>query len=197
MPETTDAAARIEALEGEIRAKHEELVELRKSLGPEVVEDFVLLDSEGHPTKLSSLFGDKQDLIVVHNMGSECPYCTLWADGFNGVLPHIEDRAAFAVVSPDPTEVQGDFAVGRGWKFRMYSDSDKRFTSQMGFTTEHEGRLYMLPGYSTFKRHPDGTVFRIAHDQFGPGDPYCSIWHLYGMLDGGIGAWQPRFEYPL
>lgn len=196
MSQTTELQAEIEALENEIRAKHEKLVELRTSLDPEIIEDYVLLDGQGAPVKLSDLFGDKKDLILIHNMGSECPYCTLWADGFNGVLHHIEDRAAFVVASPDPTDVQKHFAAGRGWKFRMVSDPDKRFTTDMGFTTEHEGRLYMLPGYSTFKRHPDGTVFRVASDQFGPGDPYCSIWHMFPLLDGGTGAWQPQFHYP-
>ncbi|MDJ0523107.1 MAG: DUF899 family protein [Planctomycetota bacterium] len=195
MSETTEVQAEIEALEGEIRAKHEKLTELRKSLGPEVVEDYGFLNSEGHPVSLSQLFEDKQDLVVIHNMGTHCPYCTLWADGFNGVLPHLENRAAFVVVSPDPYDVQGEFAVSRGWHFRMVSDVEKRFTKKMGFTTEHDGRLYMLPGYSTFKRRPDGSVFRVAYDHFGPGDPYCSVWHMFGLLDGGIGDWQPQFAY--
>ncbi len=77
----------------------------------------------------------------------------------------------------------------------MASDTDKGFTKAMGFTTEHEGRVYMLPGFSTFKRRPDGTVFRIAHDMFGPGDPYCSVWHLFTLLEDGGGAWQPQFGY--
>lgn len=197
MSQTKDAqAAEIEAVEEEIRKLHERLNELRRGRGPELVEDYSFTNSEGETVSLSSLFQGRQDLILVHNMGSQCPYCTLWADGFNGVLSHIENRAAFVVVSPDPHDLQADFAEKRGWQFRMVSDGEKRFTAAMGYTTEHEGRTYMLPGYSTFKRQPDGTVVRIAHAAFGPGDPYCSVWHLYTLLDGGIGAWQPKFAYP-
>ena len=39
-------------------------------------------------------------------MGRGCSYCTLWADGFNGLRHHFEDRAAFVVVSPDTPEQQ-------------------------------------------------------------------------------------------
>jgi len=36
-------------------------------------------------TDLSSLLADKKLLLVIHNMGQACRYCTLWADGFNGI----------------------------------------------------------------------------------------------------------------
>ena len=41
-------------------------------------------------TNLLELFGKKDKLLVIHNMGQGCRYCTLWADGFNGFLPHLE-----------------------------------------------------------------------------------------------------------
>ncbi|HEY4822831.1 MAG TPA: hypothetical protein VIH83_04000 [Candidatus Bathyarchaeia archaeon] len=50
----------------------------------EKVREYVLTDSEGGKAALSTLFGKKDDLILVHNMGRSCPYCTMWADGFNG-----------------------------------------------------------------------------------------------------------------
>jgi predicted dithiol-disulfide oxidoreductase (DUF899 family) len=30
--------------------------------------------------RLSELFAGKADLILIHNMGTTCPNCTLWAD---------------------------------------------------------------------------------------------------------------------
>ena len=196
MSKTADSQTEITALEDEIRRLHERLVKLRRETPPELMEDYLFTDAEGASVALSELFQGRKDLILVHNMGSHCPYCTLWSDGFNGVLPHIENRAAFVVVSPDPYDLQQEFAAKRGWRFRMVSDAEKRFTTAMGYTTEHEGRTYMLPGYSTFKRHPDGTVFRVSHAGFGPGDPYCSVWHLYDLLEDGASDWQPKFSYP-
>ena len=55
----------------------------------ESVEDYELIGWGNKKVRLSSLFGEKDELILVHNMGRGCPYCTMWADGFNGVLPHL------------------------------------------------------------------------------------------------------------
>ena len=40
-----------------------------------------------------------------------------------------------------------------------------------------------------------GAIHRIAHASFGPGDPYCGLWHLMGLLKDGVGDWQPKFSY--
>ena len=73
------------------------------------------------------------DLFVIHNMGRSCPNCTLWADGFNGIYPHIADRAAFVVASPDPPDVQQSFAASRGWRFPMVSHQGSSFAADMGY----------------------------------------------------------------
>ena len=187
--------ARKKALYEEIEAKHAELVELLKSEGPEPVEDYTLKGADGEAVTLSEAFGDKSDLILVHNMGRRCPYCTLWADGFNGVLPHLEDRAAFVVVSPDAPEDQQAFARSRGWRFRMLSAQDSPFTNDMGFQTEHEGKPFVLPGCSTFRKKDDGSIERVAKTFFGPGDPYCAVFHLFPLLAGGVDGWQAKLAY--
>ena len=87
----------------------------------EEAKDCVFKDWDNKTVKLSSLFGNKGDLILIHNMGKNCPMCTMWADGFNGVLQHLEDKAAFVVVSPDGPRTQKNFAKSRGWKFKMLS----------------------------------------------------------------------------
>jgi predicted dithiol-disulfide oxidoreductase (DUF899 family) len=55
---------------------------------------------------LSTLFSEHRDVIAVHNMGQFCRYCTMCADGVNGIYPYLADRAAFALVSPDPPNRQ-------------------------------------------------------------------------------------------
>lgn len=184
----------IAALEAEVSAKMEQLTALKRQYGSDV-EDHVLLGADGSEHRLSELFGVGSDLIVVHNMGKRCSYCTLWADGFNGIYRHLADRAAFVVVSPDAPDVQRAFAESRGWRFPMYSDSSKEFTRAMGFITRHNDADYWLPGYSTFSKNADGTIRRVAKDFFGPGDLYCSLWHMFGLLAGGPGEWQPSITY--
>ena len=53
---------------------------------------------------LSSLVGDQRDLMVVHNMGQSCRYCTMQADGFNGPHPYLANRSAFSLVLPEAPE---------------------------------------------------------------------------------------------
>ena len=168
------------------------LADLRRQVPPEEVEDHVLKDRDGNPVRLSDAFGAKEDLIVVHNMGTFCPYCTMWADGLDGVLDHLENNAAFVVVSPDPPATQRAFAEGRGWRFRMLSAEGSRFTHDMGYARD-DGAV--LPGFSTFRKREDGTVVRIAHRPFGPGDDFCSVWHVFDLLAGGAGEWQPKLAY--
>ena len=197
MGEQTEADARTEEIRSlyqDIQAKQKRLAELLRSGPEEVVEDWVFDGPKGK-VKLSELFGDQDDLILVHNMGRSCPYCTLWADGFNGVWPHLASRAAFVVISPDDPETQAEFALSRKWAFPMASDAVGDFTKAMGYLGEHQGQAMRLPGFSTFKRKASGEIVRIANAPFGPGDPYAGIWHLFALLDGGAGEWGPKFEY--
>ncbi len=90
------------------------------SIEPEEAQDYEFATPQGK-ARLSALFGDKDTLFVIHNMGTTCAHCTMWADGFNGVFEHLRDRAAFVVSSPDTPERQQSFAAGRGWKFPMVS----------------------------------------------------------------------------
>ena len=158
----------------------------------ESVEDYQLIGWGNKKVRLSSLFGEKDELILVHNMGRGCPYCTMWADGFNGVLPHLEDRAGFAVVSPDPPSVQQKFATGRGWKFKMLSSKGTPFSVDMGYEKKNGMKV---PGVSVFKRDKRGEIFRVSKDIFGPGDDYNIVWHFFDLLPGGSKGWEPQFTY--
>jgi predicted dithiol-disulfide oxidoreductase (DUF899 family) len=171
---------------GELRGK---IRELRQSTAPEPVIDYEFASADG-PVRLSRLFGDKDHLFVIHNMGATCPYCTLWADGFNGILPHLEDRAAFVVSTPDSPAQQQKFKNSRGWKFRMVSHQGTDFADKMGY----KGETGWKPGFSVFKK-VDGRVVRVSDTAMGPGDDFCSLWHFFDMMPEGAAGWRPRFAY--
>lgn len=167
------------------------LNELLKNTALGETEDYRLHGPNGDTTALSDLFGDKSDLIVIQNMGQSCRYCTMWADGFMGVKQHLEDRAAFALVSPDSPSEQQAFAKSRGWTFRILSSHGTPFKKDLGFESETGDQS---PGVSTFRR--EGTkLINIANDFFGPGDSYCAVWHLYDLLHGDADGWEPQYEY--
>lgn len=192
MADNNDLKAQIEQLEKELLEKKKQLVELKHSLPPEEVTNHTFNLWNGSEVFLENLFGDRDELILIHNMGQRCPYCTLWADGFNSLLSHLENRAAFVVVSPDDPETQKKFAESRGWQFKMVSYGDNAFVKEMGFLNK---KNEYWPGVSAFKKTDDGKIHRVAKSFFGPGDDFCSVWHLFDLLDKGQAGWEPQFSY--
>jgi predicted dithiol-disulfide oxidoreductase (DUF899 family) len=191
MAALNDRRAQINALQGEMRA-------LQSAVEPEVVQDYVL-DSWDGPVRLSELFGDKRDLILIHNMGTTCPACTMWADGFNGVYDHLASRAAFVVSSPNTVEVQKQFARSRGWRFPMVSHAETRFAQDMGYRWRGEDPFDAStggwePGVSVFRRDGD-RILRVSDAELGPMDSFCPVFHLFDLLPEGWEGWRPQYSY--
>lgn len=182
----------ISQLEANLKEMKIKLAELRKK-SPHEVKDYSFTAWNGEQIKLSQLFHGKDDLILIHNMGKQCPYCTVWADGMNGFVPYLEDRASFVLVSNDPIEVQKAFAASRGWKFKMCSSNNTPFFQEMGFTDAKDGSPW--PGVSTFRKEKDGKILRIAKAYFGPHDGFCGLWSLFDLLKDGVGDWNPKYQY--
>jgi predicted dithiol-disulfide oxidoreductase (DUF899 family) len=178
-------------LEGRIMKLKRQLAKLRRGGKRRKVKEYAFRDSDGKKLSLSQAFGDKDDLIVVHNMGRRCPYCTMWGDEYNGARRHIENRAAFLVVSPDEPKVQNEFRKSRGWTFRMASAAGTTFNRDMGFEPKPG---WVAPGFTTFHRRGK-DILRVSRRFFGPGDDFCGVWHFFDLLADGAGEWQPRLQY--
>ncbi|MGI9498511.1 MAG: DUF899 family protein [Geminicoccaceae bacterium] len=159
---------------------------LQTSIVPEPVDDYAFATCD-RPVRLSSLFGDKDDLFIIHSMGASCPYCTLWADGYNGIYHHLVNRAAFVVSSPDAPEVQKRLAENRGWRFPMVSHRGTSFAADMGYQSGQR----LLPGLSVFQRR-DGCLVRVSDSGSNPGDDFCALWHLFDLLPEGAEDWRPE-----
>ena len=163
---------------------------VQRRIEPQPVADYTFSTVRG-AVRLSQLFGTKKDLFVIHNMGSSCPYCTLWADGYNGLHEHLASRATFVVSSPDPPHVQRRFALSRGWRFPMVSHQGTTFAQDMGYRSRSGG---WLPGISAFRREGKRIV-RVSDTGSSPGDDFCALWHVFDLLPDGPAGWQPRFRY--
>jgi predicted dithiol-disulfide oxidoreductase (DUF899 family) len=184
-----DTTAQLAGFRREIAALREKMRALQQNVEPEEVADYQLIGAD-EPVQLSQLFGDKDTLFVIHNMGRSCPNCTMWADGFNGVLPHLENRAAFAVASPDDPATQAQFAAARGWRFRMVSHQGTDFAERLGYRSE-EG---WLPGISVFRKQ-GAKILRVSDQRLGPGDDFCSVWRFFDMIPEGPAGWRAKFSY--
>ena len=172
------------------------IVERLRSHGRPLTSEYVFSEGARTDVTLSEAFGDRQDLLVIHNMGKSCRYCTLWADGINGLLPHLESRTAIVLVSPNDPATQREFADSRGWNLRMLNDATGSFTNDLHFAVEENGKRFVMPGVSAFHRSDDGSIAHIASDFFGPGDTYMPAFPLFELLKDGTSDWQPQYAYP-
>lgn len=184
-----DTVVRLNDYRQQIAGIRSEMRALQAGVEPEPVRNYVFSTPQG-PVALAELFGDKPDLFVIHNMGRSCPACTGWADGFNGVLAHLENRAAFVVSTPDSPAVQQEFARARGWRFRMVSHENTDFAADMGYRSERG----FQPGVSVFRKEGE-RILRVSDTGLGPGDDFCAVWHFFEMLPEGPAGWRMKFAY--
>ncbi|MEM8950762.1 MAG: DUF899 family protein [Pseudomonadota bacterium] len=178
-----------ERLEQEIMEKSQQLAALRQAEADIEVGDYRFRTLDGEVT-LSSLFGGRERLLMIHNMGQGCRYCTLWADGINGVLDHLEDAMAVALVSKDPPETQRRIALDRGWRFRIASHGGGAYMAEQCSAGGHAN----YPGAAVYQQK-DGKIIRRGRTAFGPGDLYSPVWHFLALAGLGEQDWTPQFHY--
>ncbi|OUR95361.1 hypothetical protein A9Q84_16120 [Halobacteriovorax marinus] len=177
-------------LENQILELKSKIIELAHNLPEEEITNYKLLSLDGNKKSLLELFGDKDEMILIHNMGPYCPYCTLWADGFTGHTAYLESRCALVLETDFSVNELNDFKSKRNWNFKTLSSHGTTLKKDMGYKDD-KGDNH--PGFSTlFKK--DGKVYRHATAPFGPGDEYCAVWPMFSRLKNGINGWQPSYN---
>jgi predicted dithiol-disulfide oxidoreductase (DUF899 family) len=179
----------IQSTEKQISELITKLENLRRDSLPVPVKDYSFKNLEGE-VRLSELFGDKDVLFMIHNMGQGCRYCTLWADGINAFLPHFEDQFAVVLVSKDDPNLRRQFANSRQWRFRLASHGGGEYIREQSIATG-EGNM---PGVVCYTRKGK-EIYRKNTAQFGPGDLFCSMWHFLALAGINESSWTPQFNY--
>ncbi len=181
----------ITELEDQIREMKKELSALRKKVKPVEIENYFLTDLNGNQVSLQSLFQEKEELLLIFNMGKSCRWCTLWADGFNGLTSHLQNRVSFALISPDNYKEAKEFATSRDWKFNILIDADSPFRETIGLKSENG----ITPAAATFSMDDSGKIYLRTISEFGPGDNFCVMYDLLDLLPKGYNNWAPHFSY--
>jgi predicted dithiol-disulfide oxidoreductase (DUF899 family) len=209
-PEYSKTRDELQQAEVALRDQRERVAELRRRLPSDhVVDDQVfreVRDGQLAEVRLSELFeaGD-QPLILMHFMygksqTSPCPMCTSWADGYDGILPHLEQKARFAVfIAGDPGSF-GAYARSRGWSnLRVVSAGDSDLKRRLGFETE-DGAQH--PGLSVFTRNDAGKIVHfysqsayLGEDGFRGMDLLNPLWHFLDATPEGRGDFFPSKQY--
>src|SRR5215211_309254 len=97
----------------------DELARQRRELPWVPVEEEYRFDTDDGEKALGELFDGRSQLLVYHFMfgpsyTAGCPTCSLTADSFNGVLPHLEARDVTMIcVSRAP--LRSCSPTARGW----------------------------------------------------------------------------------
>jgi len=168
-------------------AREKEYTRLRDALAAErrklpwvKVEKNYVFDTPGGKKTLADLFAGRGQLIIYHFMfGPEwnegCPSCSMIADGFDGVLPHIQQRdVSFTAISRAPLAKLEAFKKRLGWRFPWASSygTDFNFDFCASFTKEEQAKGKVnynfdrvefpsteAPGVSVFAKDGLGNVF--------------------------------------
>jgi len=206
---------RSELLEAEIalRDQREKVAALRRQLPADTpVEDYALrvldLADDGGPreARLSGLFdGSDKPLILMHFMFGEaqtrpCPMCTMWADGYDGAVAHLQQRMHFGVVVAGDLDAFAGHARSRGWRnLLLVSSAGTSLKTDFGMQNAEGGQV---PGVSVFTRGAGGSPRHfytagafMAESQFRGMDLLSPVWNFFDLTPDGRGEFFPSLAY--
>jgi predicted dithiol-disulfide oxidoreductase (DUF899 family) len=203
---TARNARRLEEIE--LRRHIERVAAQRRALpvGGEVPRDLELISETG-PIRFSSLFGNKDTLLVYSMMyGPErkapCPVCTSFLTSWNGTAINLRERCAIVVTARSPIE-------------RLVAYKEQRGFANLPFVSDVSGdytRSYVspndadVPGFSVFTRR-NGKMYHFYSGEMSgamadPGqDPRGApdadpLWLMLDLTPEGRGTdWYPKLEY--
>jgi predicted dithiol-disulfide oxidoreductase (DUF899 family) len=160
---------------------------------------------EGQET-LSDLFAGRSQLLVYHFMfGPDwtegCPSCSYWADNFNGIIVHLQQRdVTMVAISRAPLEQLEAYKQRMGWTFKWVSscNTDFNYDYHVSFTPEEQatGEMYYNyqmctfpssegPGISAFYRDDTSTVYHTYSCYARGLDMVNGAYHLLDLIPKG------------
>jgi predicted dithiol-disulfide oxidoreductase (DUF899 family) len=204
--------------EKEFTRQGDELSRLQRDLPWEAVTKNYVFDGVGGAETLADLFGGRSQLVVYHFMfhpddKAGCPHCSLRADGFAGIGPHLNQRdVTMVVVSRAPYSKLEEYRKRMGWNFKWVSSGASDFNRDfyVSFTPEEmeNKRAYFnyamrdpqareREGHSIFYKDEGGAVFH-TYSCYDRGNDKLNIHYHYldlvpkGRDEGGRGPYWVR-----
>jgi predicted dithiol-disulfide oxidoreductase (DUF899 family) len=193
------ARQRLLAKEKELTHLREELARERRELPWERVDKTYVFEGAAGGETLADLFDGRSQLIVYHFMFAPdweagCRGCSFWADGFNGIVDHVNQRdVSLVAVSQAPLQKLQAFARRLGWTFKWVSSagSDFNYDYQVTFRPEALARGEVTYNYTkeaaTGSDKPGVSVFLKRQDG--------SIVHTYSCYGRGLDILNAAYQY--
>jgi predicted dithiol-disulfide oxidoreductase (DUF899 family) len=185
--------------------KEKEFTRLRDDLSRErrelpwerVEKDYIFEGANGRET-LADLFGKRSQLVVYHFMYDPdwdigCRSCSFWADNFNGIIAHLNQRdVSLVAVSRAPLQKLQAQAQRLGWTFKWLSSfgSDFNFDFNVSFSPQTVARGEALYNYTTQKI--SGTELPGISVFF---KDVGRIFHTYSTYGRGLDMLNTAYHY--
>jgi predicted dithiol-disulfide oxidoreductase (DUF899 family) len=177
----------------------DEISRLQRSLPWERVAKEYVFDGPDGRESLVGLFAGRSQLVVYHFMfhpddKAGCPHCSLRADGFDGIIAHLNNRdVTMVVVSRAPLSKLAAYQKRMGWRFKWVSSagSDFNFDYQASFTLEEMAAKRAM--YNFTLRDPQASE-REGHSIFFK-DPHGAVFHTYSCYDRGNDKLNLHYHY--
>jgi predicted dithiol-disulfide oxidoreductase (DUF899 family) len=187
------------AIQG-VHKREEDLARLDEAIAKErqelpwlPIEREYVFDTEDGKKTLVELFDGRSQLLVYHLMfgptyEAACPGCTALADGFDGVVPHLNARnITLIALSRAPIEKLTAYKQRMGWKFPYVSSHGTDFSFDVDFAATDEmmksgelAKLVAQPGDFLEQWAKDvGTDLEQGLREF-PG------WNVFKLEDGVV-----------
>jgi predicted dithiol-disulfide oxidoreductase (DUF899 family) len=192
--------------EKEFLRLRDQLSSERRALPWERVDKQYVFDGSAGAETLADLFAGRGQLIVYHFMFAPeweagCRGCSFWADNFNGIIPHLNERdVSLAAVSRAPLVKLQAFAARMDWNFKWLSaaNSDFNYDYQVSFKPEdvaHGTAVYNyaryqesmtdMPGFSVFFKDQAGGIFHTYSTYARGLDPMNVAYQLLDLVPKG------------
>ena len=187
------------AKEKEFTRLRDELSRQRRDLPWGAVTKTYEFDGAEGKEALSDLFEGRSQLIVYHFMFAPeweagCPHCSHWADSFNGVVVHLNQRdVTMIAVSRAPYAKLAAYRRRMGWTFKWVSSAETDFNNdyRVSFTPEERNQKSVDYNYA---EHPGGMTDREGISVFYR-DAKGLVFHTYSAYARGIDLMSTDYNY--
>ena len=202
----TEARKKLLTKEKEFTRLRDQLSRERRDLPWEAVDKGYVFEGPDGMQTLLELFDGRSQLIVYHFMfgpdwNAGCPHCSRWADNFNGVIVHLNQRdVTMVAASRAPYAKLASYKRRMGWTFKWVSSagSDFNFDYHVSFAQEDVARKQALYNYtvqdpgvteregvSVFCKDKDGRLFH-TYSAYARGiDMLCVDYHYLDLVPKG------------
>lgn len=177
----------------------DDLTRERRELPWVRVDQSYIFDGPSGRESLAQLFDHRTQLVVYHFMFNPeweagCPHCSRWADNFNGVIVHLNQRdVTMIAVSRAPYAKLAAYKARMGWSFKWVSSGQSDFNVDYGvsFTPEEVASKHAFYNFTIQNpRNGEREGVSVFYK-----DPAGALFHTYSTYARGIDMLNVDYQY--